>query len=83
MPCGWNNAGPDNRTFHIVASAGNFGRADRFHYYNLSLASGTPVFSNGTTPQVMARPAGNHFFAPRSVRRPLLMPQVANSGCNG
>eukprot|EP01043_Picozoa_sp_COSAG02_P033484 COSAG02_NODE_2288_length_9212_cov_11.304071_3_plen_513_part_00 len=45
--------GPDNQTFHIVTSAGDFGPADRFHYWNLTLASGLPVFSVGTTPRVM------------------------------
>jgi hypothetical protein len=45
--------GPDNTTFHIVTSAGDFGPADRFHYWNLSLTSGKPVFSAGTMPRVM------------------------------
>lgn len=40
---------PDGETFHLVASAGNFGFADCFHYWNLTLASGSPVFSGGTT----------------------------------
>jgi hypothetical protein len=56
--------GPDNHTFHIVASAGNFGRADRFHYWNLSLASGVPVFSIGTTPRVMEHTDAKCVWAP-------------------
>lgn len=59
---------PDGQTFHLVASAGNFGYADRFHYWNLSLASGAPIFSNGTTPEVMAPvPAERCVWAPEWV----------------
>eukprot|EP01051_Picozoa_sp_SAG22_P015472 SAG22_NODE_2024_length_3122_cov_2.375455_1_plen_516_part_00 len=45
--------GPDGKIFHLVASAGNFGFADRFHYWTLTLSSGRPVWSAGTTPRVM------------------------------
>jgi hypothetical protein len=64
-------AGGDTSTFHLVASAGNFGFADRFHYWNLTLASGSPVWSNGTTPEVMADvPAARCVWAPEWVYEP-------------
>eukprot|EP01052_Picozoa_sp_SAG31_P012743 SAG31_NODE_751_length_12354_cov_14.018605_10_plen_187_part_00 len=56
--------GPDNVTFHLVASAGNFGFADCMHYWNLSLASGVPVWSSGTTPRVMENTSARCVWAP-------------------